>query len=228
MASPSPVPFCPCRGRGLFCKTAPRSCEAAAGDTDTGIFDRDKDLSVPECGFDGDGGIAVAEFDCVVDEVVEYLVDFGRVRLYRQRGFGQTQIKRQALFLAPPLKGEDGAADLLIDIKGAEIQINAAGAVFVQLQQTLGQFFQAFRLKYNDVEILLLHPGGDCPVRHSLRVTLDGSQGRAEIVGNIGNEFSLVLFERVQFMRHEIHDIGQKASSSSCCTGIGVSYAPSA
>ena len=44
-----------------------------------GVLDGDEDLVVLLCGLDCDCGVRVAEFDCIVDQVVEYLLDLTHI-----------------------------------------------------------------------------------------------------------------------------------------------------
>ena len=75
---------------------------------------------------------------------MKHLIDFGGICFYMQTALLKMQFESQILFLAAALEGENCAADLVIDVKDAEIQVNAAGAVFVQFQKALSKLFQPF------------------------------------------------------------------------------------
>ncbi len=53
--------------------------DAVARDADASVLDGDEDLVVLLCGLDCDCGVRVAEFDCIVDQVVEHLLDLTHI-----------------------------------------------------------------------------------------------------------------------------------------------------
>ena len=57
-------------------KTVPNEFNAVSGDTDTAVLYGNEKLIGAFNGFDFDGRVFVAEFDCVVHEIVKHLLDF--------------------------------------------------------------------------------------------------------------------------------------------------------
>ena len=53
--------------------------DAVTRDADASVLDGDEDLVVLLCGLDCDCGVRVAEFDCIVDQVLEYLLDLTHI-----------------------------------------------------------------------------------------------------------------------------------------------------
>ena len=82
MDKPRPVPFLSFPRDRSVLKTFPDLFDAVFWDSDPCVLDGDIYLFKPECCLDENGGIRVAEFDGIVDQVVEHLLDFAKICVY--------------------------------------------------------------------------------------------------------------------------------------------------
>ena len=79
------------------------------------------------------------KFSRIVDQIVEYLLNFAHVSGNEQFLSGQYQVEGQALLIAGSLEGQDGGLDDPVDVEIRDVQQNAVSAEFIQINQTLGQ-----------------------------------------------------------------------------------------
>ena len=152
-------------------KAFPDLVQAVLRDADPGVFDRYKDFPVLFGRFDRNRRIVVAELDRVIDQVVDDLLDLAHVRAHKERLPGQDQFKGEMLFLAAPLERHGSHLDHMVDIEISGVQDGSAvRTVFIQLENAVGQLVQAFGLKQDDVQILVLQFRRDRAVQlpHSL------------------------------------------------------------
>ena len=104
---------------GCICliKTFPDTSDAVFGNTNAAIFDGYKYLSVSQRSFNRDGGICIAEFKSIVDQIVHNLINFCGICFDIQFVSGQDQVKGKALFFTASLKHQYCSFDELIQIK---------------------------------------------------------------------------------------------------------------
>ena len=61
----------------------------------------------------------------------------------------------------------------------------------------------------NNIQVFVLHLRRNGTIQNRFHIALDGSKGRAEIMGNIGDKGSLVLPVLVDLVSHVIQGIGK-------------------
>ena len=179
------------------------------GDADAVVPDGDIDLVAPVRRLDRDAGIRVAELDGVVDEVVEHLLDLLPVRVHVEMAGSQEKLDGDPPLCTDPLKGGGRVLDDFVDVEDLLVQHQVPAVELVQGQQILGQIGQTLGLKEDDVQVFLLHFRRDRAVRHGLHISLDGCEGRAEIVGYVCHEFLLVILHIPQLCGHVVEGGGQ-------------------
>lgn len=181
----------------------------AAGDPDSVILDGDEDLPVLLIGLKPDGGAGSAEFDGIVDQIVENLLNAVLVGVDIEHAAGQDQLQRNFLFQAGLLKGSGHLPDGRIDVKICPVQNHSLGVQVVQRQKIIGQLGQTVGLIQNNAEVFLMHFGRNGSIQHSLKKAADRGEGRAEVVGDVGNEFFLVILGACNLLRHVAERCGQ-------------------
>ncbi len=87
----------------------------------------------------------MAEFDRIVQQVVENLLDLVYIGEYIHLVAGQYQFDGDGPFAAGALKGGGHIADHAVDIKIGFVQHNSLGIQIVERQQAVGQLCQALR-----------------------------------------------------------------------------------
>ena len=87
------------------------------GNADAGVFDGNEDFFIPDGGLDVNDRILVAEFDRVVDQVVENLLDFSEIGVDHLDAIRKGQVKRDAFRAARALEGCGGILDRPVDIE---------------------------------------------------------------------------------------------------------------
>ena len=93
----------------------------------------------------------MTEFDRIVNEIVQYLLDAGHIRHNKQGITGQHETEGNLFFFARLFKGFHRHADAFVQVKGRDIKKISFRAIFVQIQQLLGQFFKTFCFKNDDI-----------------------------------------------------------------------------
>ena len=78
-------------------------------------------------GFDFNNRVKMAEFNGIVQKVIEHLLDFSHIRVHEQLVACQNQLNRHGPAFAGPLKGGGGVADDAVDIKNALVQQDSFG-----------------------------------------------------------------------------------------------------
>ena len=73
-------------------------------------------------GLDFDDGIGMAEFDGIVQKVVQYLLNFANVGIYQQFITCENQFDGDGFILAGSFKRSSRIADDFVDVKKAFIQ----------------------------------------------------------------------------------------------------------
>ena len=66
-------------GKVGFVETVPDLFQGILGDPHAGVLDGDEDFAVLLRCLNCDGGIVVAEFDCIINEIVQHLLDFSHI-----------------------------------------------------------------------------------------------------------------------------------------------------
>ena len=166
-------------------KALPDFWQILFGNALTEVFDGDEDELFPLVGADQNLLSGWTEFDRVVDEVVEHLLNAAHVGADAQGFFRKIAADRQIFFLTEHLEGIDRAADHRRNVEFGKIQIDALVIEAVQQQQSLRKLVQPFSLAQDDAEIALLHFRRDRAVEHGLHVAFDRGQRGAEVVRNI-------------------------------------------
>ncbi len=154
----------------------------------------------------------VAELDGVVQKVVEDLLDLSSCPRRRSRWLA-ARIELDGDLLLVQVPSKEAAVFLMTSCmsKSSLFRQNVLGVKLVQGQKILGQVRQPLCLKEDDIQVFLLHFRRDGPVRHGLHIALDGGEGRAEIVGDVGHEFFLVVLHVPQLRGHVVQGGGQIA-----------------
>lgn len=81
----------------------------------------------------------VREFGRIVDQIIEYLLNFTHIRIDEQFLTGEDKVESQPLFLACSFKGEDRCLDHAVDVKVCQIENHAAVASkLVEIKDSLG------------------------------------------------------------------------------------------
>ena len=191
-----------------FVKTLPDFLQAVLGDADAGVFYGDENLFVAAVCLDVDGGIVVAELDRVVDQVVEHLLYFPKVRVDHLNIIREGQVKDNVFVVAGPLKGRGRVLNHPVDVKIGAGQV-APVVQGVEGEHTLGQLVQALGLGDHTGEVFTVHLRRNGAVQNGLQIPFDGGQGGAEVVGDVGDEVLLVFLHLVQLVGHVIQGVGQ-------------------
>ena len=181
------------------------------GDADPVVADGNKDGLALFRGLDHDIGIRAAEFQGVVDEVVEDLLDLVQIRVDVEDPAGQDQPDADIAGAAGLFKGGGDIADDGIDVKVGALQEDRPGIEVVQGQKPLGQLREAVGLAQDDLQVVLVPLGRDGAVQHGLEEAPHGGQGGAEIVGDVGNEFFLVILRAGNGLCHVSEGGGEVA-----------------
>lgn len=169
---------------------------------DAVISDGDKDvLHLPGGGY-GDGGVGITEFNGIIQQIVNDLLDFFFVGVYLLRFAAQRENKLDILFLKLDFLGGCDGMNHSVDIENGGLQKEAVVVQAVQCQDILGQMGQTLCLIQNDFQIFILHFPRNRSIQDGLHVSLDGGQGRAEVMGNIRHKFSLVFSGLVDLLCH--------------------------
>lgn len=85
----------------------------------------------------------MAEFDGVVHQIVEHLLDFYHIRVHVHFVSSEDELDGDQFFAAGSLEGHRRVFDDLIDVEVASVQNHALGSQVVEREQGVGQFCQA-------------------------------------------------------------------------------------
>ena len=86
----------------------------------------------------------MGKFDGIVHQVVEYLLYFAHIRVYRKLFAGKDKLNGDMLLLAGALKGSRCIADDGVDVKIRFFQNHALGVQVVQGEQAVGELGEPF------------------------------------------------------------------------------------
>ena len=185
-----------------FVETVPDQLQAVLGDADAAVLDGNEYLCVFFRGLDLDDGIVVGKFDGIVQEVVEHLLDLSHIRVDIQLIAREHQFDGDPLLLAGSLKGSSRVPDYRIQIKIRFFQNHSSGIQVIQGKKAVGQLGQPVGFVQDDMQIFFIHLRRNRSVQHGLQIAVDGGQRGAEIVGDVGDEFFLVVLAAGDFIRH--------------------------
>ena len=202
--------FIPAPGGIGLIEAVPDLLQALLGDAAARVLDGDEDLLLPGSGADIDGGIRIGKLDGVVDEVIKDLLDLPVIRKDHLRLIRKGELKVDVLLLADPLIGGADLLDHAVDVKVGPVK-EALGIQGIQGQHPLRQLRQPLRLGDHPVEVFVVHLRGDGAVQDRLQVSLDGGQGRTEVMGHIGNEALLIVLQLGELPGHVVQGVGQIA-----------------
>ena len=163
------------------------------GNTDTVVLDADEDFAAFFRRLDLDLRVVVAEFDGVVHQIVENLLYFVHIGVDIEDFPRKDQLDPDTFALADLFERGGHFSNDIVDIPVGHVKEHALGVEVIECQERVGELGQALGLIENDAEIVLVHLGRNGPVQHGFQKTPDGRQGRAEVVGDICNEFFLVI-----------------------------------
>lgn len=135
----------------------------------------------------------MAEFDGVVHQIVEHLLDLHHVCIHIHLVSCQDQIDGYHLLAACSLEGHCRIFDDLINVKYAPVKDQPLCREVVEREQGVGQFGQAVCLVQDDADIFLVHLGGDRAVEHRLEISAHGGERRTEIVGDVCYKALLIV-----------------------------------
>ena len=107
--------------------------------TDSRILHGNKDFLVFQRSLDIDHRILTAEFNGIVDQIVEYLLDLTEIRIHHLDIRSEGEIQNDILGIAGSFKGCRGIFNNAIDIKVAPCQESLA-VERVQRQHALSEF----------------------------------------------------------------------------------------
>ncbi len=200
-AEPCPF-FILAAGKVGFVKAVPDELLVIFWDSNTIVADADKDGLALFCGLNGDLGIFPAEFYSVVDEVVEYLLDLFQVRIDIEEFSHEKESDLQVSGPAGLFKRSRDRPDHGIDVKIRALQKDTAAIEIIEGQQALGQLGEAFRLPQDYPQIMVVPFGRDRAVQHGFQKPPHGSERGAEIMGDISNEFFLIILRAGDRIRH--------------------------
>ena len=198
-------------GQICFVETLPDLVQSVSGNTDAVILYRNVDFFAPFGGLDGDSGFRVAELDGIVQKVVEHLVDLALVRVDCQM-FGGKEKFDGYFFLGTGAFKRGGCIFYdLVDVKFLPVQQDIFAVELIESQKILGQVCQSFCLKQDDLQIFFVHFRGNGAVCHGFDISLDGSQRGAEVVGDVGHKFFLIVLNVLQLGGHVVQRSGEIA-----------------
>ena len=182
-------------GQVALIKALPDLVLVFFGNADPAVLDADKDFAALFRRLNLNLRVTAAEFDRVVDEIVEDLLYFVHVGVNIENFAGQDQMDPNVLSPADLLEGSCHFADHVVDIPVGHLQDHSPGIEIVEGQKAVGQLGEALGLIEDDAEIVFVHFRRDRAVQHRFQKAPDGSQGRAEVVGDVGDELFLVVFK---------------------------------
>ena len=107
----------------------------------TGIFHRYKNRTVPFGGFRFDDRVIGTELDCIVDQVIQNLLDLFHIGMYHQSFRFEMQFDRDHFLAADRLEIGYRIFDRAVDIEVFHMQRPSFGIEFIQRQKALRQLF---------------------------------------------------------------------------------------
>lgn len=117
-------------------------------------------------------------------------MDFGFIGFGIQFAACQDQVKINLFFPADLFKSLDCHFDAAVQIENCNVQQKPVGTVFVQFQQILGELFQTFGFKNNNVQVFFSEiPGGMVPSLMAWAYPLMECQGKSGNLGDIRYKF---------------------------------------
>ena len=143
------------------------------GNSDAIVPDRHKDCLSFFRRLDHDVGVRAAEFQSVVDQVIEDLLDFFQIRVDKQDSAHQNQVYMDVAGAADLLEGGRDGADHGIDVEIRSVQQNSAGSEVVEGEKAVGQFGQALGFRQDDAQIMFVALRGNGSVQHGLQKSPD-------------------------------------------------------
>ena len=150
----------------------------------------------------------VAELDGIVNEIVHDLLYFSKVGKNHLDVIRKGKIEAYVLRHAGALKGGRRILYNTVDIKIGPGEI-ALGIQRVQGKHAFCQLVKALCLGYDPGQVFFIHLSRYGAVQNGFQIALDGSQGRAEIMGYIGYGILLVFLHLIQLVGHIIQGVGE-------------------
>ena len=144
-------------------------------------------------GLDLDRGVVVAEFDGVVHKVVKHLLYLVNVSIYQHFVICQHKLDGDILVHAGSAKRLCYLPDDTVDVKVDLLKQHSLGAHIVECKELVGELGKSVGLVYYYPKVLLMHLGRNGSILHCHKITSYGCKRRSEIVGNIGNQFLLII-----------------------------------
>ena len=134
----------------------------------------------------------------VVDEVVHHLPD---AALIRHHGAILHRVEENlipVLLLELVIAGQDGR-DAFRQVEGRRLHLQRARLQFAEVQQLRHQRGKTVRLVNDDLHVLRGVLARNIP--HDLGIAADHGQGRAQVMGDIGDQLLLQMLHLTQLVR---------------------------
>ena len=109
-------------GRICLVKTFPYLIQRITRNTDSVILDRYEDFLAAFGGFNCNNRVRIAEFNRIVDQIVEHLLDFVFVSKYGQMPGGKNQFDRYLLLCACAFKRGSSGTDHIMNVERFPVQ----------------------------------------------------------------------------------------------------------
>lgn len=154
---------------------------------------------MPVGGLDINGGTIMAEFNGIVNKIIEYLLDFTHICVDHLDIIGKNQLKADAFFAAGTLKGSSSIFYDSVDIKISPGKI-ALCIQRVQGQHALCQLVQALRFRNDPGKVFLIQLCRYGAVQYGFQITLDRGEGGTEVMGYVGNKVFLIFLHFIQLV----------------------------
>ena len=114
-----------------FVKSFPDLFQTIFWNTDSGVFDRNKDFLIFFGCLNRDHRILMTELDRIINQIVEYLLDFAEISSDKQLLTGENQVEADMFVGTDSLKSQERCLDRLVDIKIRHIQHNTMRTKFI-------------------------------------------------------------------------------------------------
>ena len=119
----------------------------------------------------------MGKFNCVVQQVIQHLLDFSHITVYKKLFTGEHKFNGNVLLLAGSFKRGGGIADDGVDVKIRLFQYHTPGIQVIQGKQAVGELGETLRFVQDDFQIFFMQLRGDGAVQHGFQITLDRGQG---------------------------------------------------
>ena len=155
---PKPGTFAVLATGGInFIEPIPDFPQTGFGNTAALVLHGNENRIVFQGGFHFNHRLLRAEFNGIVNEVIEYLLNLSHIGPHKQGLAGQQKFDGNPFLPAGALKGFGSAFYDTVDVKIRIIQLPSLFIQIVQSQETLGQLVEAVGFMHHDFQVFLLH-----------------------------------------------------------------------